>query len=63
MFWYVGGTATINAVGGGVMTGTILAYNGINISSLASTTQTVLNGRALCINAPVTMVNTTVNTQ
>lgn len=63
VYWYVGGTATINQAGGGVVNGVILAYNGINISGIANTQQTILNGRALCINGPVNMFNTTITAQ
>ncbi len=61
VFWYVGSAATINGAGGGIMTGTIIAYSAITFSTAGNAVQTVLNGRALCLNASVTMVNTTIN--
>ncbi|MGZ3847540.1 MAG: Ig-like domain-containing protein [Flavisolibacter sp.] len=63
VFWYVGSAATINGAGGGVMTGTIVASAGITFSTSGNAVQTVLNGRALSLNASVTMVNTTINVQ
>ncbi|WP_333667005.1 ice-binding family protein, partial [Flavobacterium sp.] len=61
VFWYVGSAATINAAGGGVMVGTIIANSGVTFSTAGNAVQTVLNGRALSLIASVTMVNTTVN--
>ncbi len=62
VYWYVGSAATINGiVGGGVMVGTIIASAGVVISTAGVNTQTIINGRALGLNASVTMVNTTVN--
>jgi hypothetical protein len=61
VFWYVGSAATINGAGGGVMTGTIIASAGVTFSTAGNAVQTVLNGRALSLNASVTMVNTTIN--
>ncbi len=61
VFWYVGSEAVINGAGGGVMTGTIIAYAGVTFSTAGNAVQTVLNGRALSLNASVTMVNTTIN--
>ncbi|MGZ5286983.1 MAG: Ig-like domain-containing protein, partial [Flavisolibacter sp.] len=63
VYWHVGSAATINGAGGGVMTGTIIASAGVTFSTAGNATQTVLNGRALSLNASVTMVNTTVNVQ
>ncbi|MEJ7911755.1 MAG: Ig-like domain-containing protein, partial [Chitinophagaceae bacterium] len=60
VFWYVGSAATINAAGGGTMVGTIIASAGITFSTAGNAVQTVLNGRALSLNASVTMVNTTI---
>ncbi|MGZ4022534.1 MAG: hypothetical protein ACXVM1_11880 [Flavisolibacter sp.] len=59
----MGSAATINGAGGGVMTGTIVASAGITFSTSGNAVQTVLNGRALSLNASVTMVNTTINVQ
>ncbi len=61
VYWYVGSAATINSAGGGVMTGNIIASAGVTFSTAGNAVQTVLNGRALSLNASVTMVNTTVN--
>ncbi len=63
VFWYVGSAATINAAGGGIMTGTIIATSGVTFSTAGNAVQTVLNGRAISLVASVTMVNTTVNNQ
>ncbi len=61
VFWYVGSTAVINGAGGGIMVGTIIAPSGVTFSTAGNEVQTVLNGRAISLNASVTMVNTTVN--
>ena len=61
VFWYVGSAATINAAGGGVMVGNIMTYAGVTFSTAGNTVLTVLNGRAISINASVTMVNTVIN--
>lgn len=59
--WQVGSAATINGAGGGIMVGTILSYAGVSISTADNATVSVLNGRAISLNASVTMVNTVVN--
>jgi hypothetical protein len=61
VFWYVGSAATINAAGGGTMVGTIIANSGVTFSTSGVTAITTLNGRALGLNASVTMVNTVIN--
>jgi len=61
VYWHVGSAATINGAGGGVMVGTIIASAGVTFSTSGNTTQTVLDGRALSLNASVTLVNTTIN--
>ncbi len=61
VFWQVGSAATINAAGGGTMVGTIIAYSGVVISTAGNVNIVTLNGRALGLNASVTMVNTVVN--
>jgi uncharacterized repeat protein (TIGR02543 family) len=61
VFWYVGSAATINAAGGGIMTGTIISSAGVTFSTAGNAVQTVLNGRAISLVASVTMVNTTIN--
>jgi hypothetical protein len=63
VFWYVGSAATINAAGGGIMSGTIIATSGVTFSTAGNAAQTVLNGRAISLVASVTMVNTTINNQ
>jgi hypothetical protein len=61
VFWQVGSAATINPGGGGTMVGTIIASAGVSFSTAGSVAITTLNGRALGLNASVTMVNTVVN--
>jgi uncharacterized repeat protein (TIGR02543 family) len=61
VYWQVGSAATINGAGGGTMVGTIIAYSGVTFSTAGVVTLTTLNGRALSLNASVTMVNTIVN--
>jgi len=61
VFWYVGSAAVINGAGGGVMVGNIISYAGVTFSTAGVAVQTVLNGRAISLNASVTMVNTTIN--
>jgi hypothetical protein len=61
VFWQVGSAATINGAGGGTMVGTIIAPAGITFSTAGNLTITTLNGRALGLNASVTMVNTVIN--
>jgi hypothetical protein len=61
VYWQVGSSATINAAGGGTMVGTIIASSGIAFSTAGNVTLTTLNGRAMGLNASVTMVNTVIN--
>jgi hypothetical protein len=61
VFWYVGSAATINGAGGGTMVGTIIASAGVTFSTVGNAAITTLNGRALALNASVTMVNTVIN--
>jgi hypothetical protein len=61
VFWYVGSSATINGAGGGTMVGTIIASAGVTFSTVGNATVTTLDGRALGLNASVTMVNTVIN--
>jgi ketosteroid isomerase-like protein len=61
IFWQVGSAATINGAGGGTMAGTIIAPAGITFSTAGNAAITVLNGRAIGLNASVTMVNTVIN--
>ena len=63
VFWQVGSAATINGAGGGTMVGTIIAMAGISFSTAGNNAPpfTVLDGRALVLVGPVTMVNTVIN--
>src|ERR1035441_9461051 len=61
VFWQVGAAATINGAGGGTMVGTIIAKAGITFSTAGNAAITTQNGRALSLNASVTMVNTVIN--
>jgi hypothetical protein len=61
VFWQVGSMATINPAGGGTMVGTIIASAGVAFSTAGNAAITTLNGRALALNASVTMVNTVIN--
>jgi hypothetical protein len=61
VFWQVGSSATINAAGGGNMVGTIIASMGVTFSTPGNAAICTLNGRAIGLNASVTMVNTVVN--
>jgi hypothetical protein len=61
VFWQVGSAATINGAGGGTMVGTIIASSGVTFSTSGNVAITTLNGRALGLNASVTVVNTVIN--
>jgi hypothetical protein len=61
VFWQVGSAATINGAGGGTMVGTIIASAGVTFSTAGNAAITTLDGRALGLNASVTVVNTVVN--
>jgi hypothetical protein len=54
----VGSAATLGF--GSVMAGTLIASAGVTISTAGQATQTTLTGRAIGLNASVTMVNTTI---
>ena len=58
VFWQVGSKARIED--GSTMVGTIIASAGVTISTADQTIQTTLTGRAIGLNASVTMVNTTI---
>jgi hypothetical protein len=58
VFWQVGSTATINAAGGGTMVGTIISSAATTFSTAGNVTIVTLEGRALALNASVTMVKT-----
>jgi hypothetical protein len=62
VFWQVGTAATINGiVGGGTMEGTIIAQAAISVSTAGVAAVTTLDGRALVLTGPVTVVNTVIN--
>lgn len=61
VFWQVGSAATINAAGGGTMVGTIIARAGATFSTAGNTNIVTLNGRALALDASVTLVDTVIN--
>ncbi len=61
VFWRVGTSATINAAGGGTMVGTILASSAVSFSTVGNVAIVTLDGRAIGLNASVTMTNTVVN--
>jgi hypothetical protein len=61
VFWQVGSAATINGAGGGTMVGTIISSASTTFSTAGNPCCTTLNGRALALNASVTMVNTVIN--
>lgn len=58
VFWQVGSAARIE--NGSTMVGTIIASAGVTISTAGETVQTTLTGRAIGLDASVTMVNTTI---
>ena len=62
VFWQVGSAATINGIlGGGTFTGTIIAQAGVSVSTAGIVAITTINGRAMALNGPVTVVNTVIN--
>ncbi len=61
VFWQVGSTATINAAGGGTMVGTIISSAATTFSTAGNVAVVTLEGRALALNASVTMVNTRIS--
>jgi hypothetical protein len=61
VFWQVGSSATINPSGGGTMVGTIIASAAISFSTGGTPPITTLDGRALALNALVSLVNTVIN--
>jgi hypothetical protein len=61
IYWQVGSAATINAAGGGTMEGTIIAKTTVVISTADNVEKVIINGRALALDASVTMVNTVIN--
>ena len=61
VFWQVGSAATVNEAGGGTMVGTIISSAATTFSTAGNVSIVTLNGRALALNASVTLVNTHVN--
>jgi hypothetical protein len=61
VYWQVTSAATINGAGGGTMVGTIIASAGVTLSTAGNAAITTLNGRALGLNASVTVVNSVIN--
>ena len=61
VFWQVGSAATINAAGGGTMVGTIISSAATTFSTAGNVEVVTLEGRALALNASVTLVNTHIN--
>jgi hypothetical protein len=61
VFWQVGSSATINEAGGGTMVGTIISFATTTFSTAGNVTIVTLQGRALALNASVTLVNTHIN--
>ncbi len=59
VFWYVGSAARIENRCN--MVGTIIASSGVTISTAGESSTTTLDGRALGLDASVTMVNTVIN--
>jgi hypothetical protein len=59
VYWQVGSAATINT--GAEMVGTIIATAGVTFSTAGQVIITTLDGRALGLDASVTMVNTHIN--
>jgi hypothetical protein len=60
VFWQVGSAATVNAAGGGTMVGTIISQAAASFSTAGNATPLILQGRAMSMNASVTLVNTVV---
>lgn len=61
VFWQDGSHATINAGGGGTMSGTIISQAGVSVSTAGNTTVVTINGRLLSLGASVTLVDTVIN--
>jgi hypothetical protein len=62
VYWQVGTAATVNGIlGGGTMVGTIISQAGVSISTAGVDSITTVNGRALALSGPITMVNTVIN--
>jgi len=62
VFWQVGSFATINGIlGGGTMSGTVIAQTGASVSTVGVLAITTVNGRVLSLGPSVTIVNTVIN--
>ncbi len=61
VYWQVGSAATINGAGGGRMVGTIISSAGATFSTAGNVEIVTLDGRAISLNASVTLVNTVIN--
>jgi hypothetical protein len=61
VFWQVGSSATINGTGGGTMVGTIISSAATTFGTNGASPISTLNGRALALNASVTLANTVIN--
>jgi len=61
VYWQVGSAATINAGGGGTMVGTIISFAGAAFSTAGNVAMVTLDGRAISLNASVTLVDTVIN--
>jgi hypothetical protein len=61
VYWQVGGSATINAAGGGTMVGTVIAQSGVAFSSVGNAAVVTLQGRAFSLGGSVTVANTIIN--
>jgi len=67
VYWASNGSATINAVGGGTVAGTIIALESVTVSSGATLTSanspvTIINGRVFAFRNPITMTNAQITT-
>jgi hypothetical protein len=61
VFWQVGTAATINAAGGKTMVGNIIAQAAVAFSTAGNVAVVTLDGRAISLNAAVTLVDTVIN--
>jgi len=61
VFWACYSNAVINAAGGGLFVGTVLAQAGVVVSTAGNAAITTINGRLLGLDASVTLVNTVIN--
>lgn len=62
VYWQVGSSATIDGIlGGGTMVGTVIAQDGVSVSTAGVAQVTTVDGRLLSLGASVTVVNTVIN--